>query len=51
MRRATERVQAGLPPPRAIYDTQNRGRIDWSSFPEWARPSDPELFEGTQHEG
>lgn len=48
---ARERLQQGLAPPRAIYDVQNRGRIDWSTVPDWARPSDPELFEGTGHEG
>jgi len=45
-----ERLKRGLAPPREIYDVQNRGRIDWSSFPDWARPVDPELFEGG-HEG
>ncbi len=47
---ARERVRAGLPPPREIYEVHNRGRVDWAQFPEWARPSDPELFEGG-HEG
>jgi hypothetical protein len=47
---ATERLKSGFAPPREIYDVQNRRRIDWSSFPDWARPVDPELFEGG-HEG
>jgi hypothetical protein len=49
--RATERVRQGLAPPKEIYETPYRGRIDWSRFPEWARPSDPEVFEGCGHEG
>jgi len=48
--RATERLKRGFAPPREIYDVQNRGRIDWSSLPDWARPVDPDLFEGG-HEG
>jgi hypothetical protein len=48
--RATERLKRGFAPPREIYDVQNRGRIDWSSLPDWARPVDPEVFEGG-HEG
>jgi hypothetical protein len=50
-RRALERVRRGLPPPREVYEVHNRGRIDWSRFPEWARPTDPEAFEGCGHEG
>ncbi len=48
---ALERTRKGLPPPREIYNVQNRNRIDWSRFPDWARPTDPEAFEGTAHEG
>jgi len=48
--RATERLKSGFAPPREIYDVQNRGRIDWTSLPDWARPVDPDLFEGG-HEG
>ena len=48
---AAERVRGGKAPPREVYNVQNRGRIDWSRFPEWARPSDPEMFEGSAHEG
>jgi hypothetical protein len=48
---ALERVQKGLSPPREIYEAHNRGRIDWSRFPDWARPTDPEAFEGCTHEG
>jgi len=50
-RRAAERVSLGLAPPREIYQAPYRGQIDWGKFPEWARPSDPELFEGSSHEG
>jgi hypothetical protein len=49
--RALERMHKGLPPPREVYDAQNRSRIDWSASPDWARPADPELFEGCSHEG
>jgi hypothetical protein len=49
--RAAERMRSGMPPPREIYEVQNRGRIDWSAFPDWARPVDPDLFEGSAHEG
>ena len=49
--RALERVRKGFPPPSEVYLAQNRNRIDWSRFPEWARPADPEAFEGTSHEG
>jgi hypothetical protein len=48
---AVERVGKGLAPPREVYEAQNRGRIDWSRFPDWARPIDPEVFEGSSHEG
>jgi len=45
-----ERVKEGLAPPREIYDIRNRGRINWSNVPDWAKPVDPEVFEGA-HEG
>jgi len=48
---AAARVRRGLAPPREIYEVQNRNDIDWSVLPEWARPADPELFEGCAHEG
>jgi hypothetical protein len=48
---ALERARKGLAPPREVYNAQNRSRIDWSRFPEWAKPIDPELFEGSAHEG
>ncbi len=47
---AEERVGQGLAPPPEIYQAPYRRAIDWSRFPDWARPSDPELFEGG-HEG
>lgn len=50
-RRAAERMRKGFAPPREVYDVQNRGRIDWAEAPEWARPADPEMFEGCGHEG
>jgi hypothetical protein len=50
-RLGTERVQQGLAPPRELYALPYRDHIDWSRFPEWARPSDPELFEDCVHEG
>jgi hypothetical protein len=50
-RLAAERIGRGLAPPREIYQLPYRTRIDWTRFPEWARPSDPEMFEGSGHEG
>jgi hypothetical protein len=47
---ALERVRRGLAPPAEIYAAPYRRRVDWSKFPDWARPSDPEMFEGA-HEG
>jgi hypothetical protein len=48
---AAERARAGLAPPREIYELPFRELVDWAKFPEWARPSDPELFAGSAHEG
>jgi len=48
--RAMNRLSHGYAPPREIYDVRNRGQINWSKVPEWAKPADPELFEGA-HEG
>jgi hypothetical protein len=50
-RRAEQRLGQGLAPPREIYEVHNRGLVDWSELPAWARPSDPELFDGCSHEG
>jgi hypothetical protein len=50
-RRAVECISQGLAPPKEIYQAPFRGRIDWGKLPEWARPSDPELFDGRGHEG
>jgi hypothetical protein len=49
--RARERMRKGLAPPREIYQAPYRDRIDWSLFPDWARPNDPEMYEGCGHEG
>jgi hypothetical protein len=49
--RAVERLRQGLAPPREIYEVQHRSHVDWSMLPDWARPMDPELFEGCAHEG
>ena len=48
---ALARTREGLAPPKEIYQVQNRERIDWMALPEWARPVDPEVFEGSAHEG
>jgi hypothetical protein len=48
---AFERTRKGLAPPREIYEVPYRDRLDWSKFPEWARPIDPELFQDSGHEG
>jgi hypothetical protein len=50
-RQASERVRQGLAPPNEIYEVPYRDRIDWSRFPEWARPTDPEVFQNCGHEG
>jgi hypothetical protein len=50
-RLAAERLKQGLAPPREVYDVRNRERMDWLMMPAWARPTDPELFEGCPHEG
>jgi hypothetical protein len=51
IRRAKERMRLGLAPPPEIYHLPYRDRIDWGEFPAWARPSDPELFGESGHEG
>jgi hypothetical protein len=48
---AAARLRQGLAPPREIYQVQYRNAIDWSQFPAWARPIDPEIFDGCCHEG
>jgi hypothetical protein len=48
---ALERARKGLALPREIYKVPYRDRIDWSRLPEWARPVDPEVFQGCGHEG
>jgi len=48
---ALQRVREGLAPPREIYEANNRKRIDWFLFPEWAKPIDPEVFDDCGHEG
>jgi hypothetical protein len=48
---AEQRMNHGLAPPPEIYRIENRRRIDWLLFPDWARPVDPQVFEGCCHEG
>jgi hypothetical protein len=48
---ALEQVQKGVAPPKEIYSVPYRNQIDWARFPSWARPIDPEIFEGAGHEG
>jgi hypothetical protein len=48
---ARERLSKGLAPPSEIYQAPYRNQIDWSQFPSWARPSDPEMFGECPHEG
>lgn len=45
------RVHAGLAPPAEAHLVQNRRKIDWSQYPSWARPADPDMFDGCGHEG
>ncbi len=49
--RALARVKQGLAPPPELYLAPYRDRINWAEFPEWAKPSNPELYEGCAHEG
>jgi hypothetical protein len=49
--RVQARLDRGLPPPAEAYHVHNRSKIDWTRVPEWARPSDPELFGDSGHEG
>ena len=44
-------VERGFAPPPEIYRVEHRCHVDWARFPDWARPSDPEAFEGCCHEG
>ena len=48
---AAERLRRGLAPPREVYQVPYRDRVNWSDFPAWARPTDPELFQDCSHEG
>ena len=48
---AEQRMSHGFAPPPEIYRIENRRRIDWLRFPDWARPVDPQVFEGCCHEG
>ena len=48
---AEKLVSQGLAPPARIYEIEYRRRIDWSRFPAWAWPVDPEIFDGCCHEG
>jgi hypothetical protein len=51
IRLAEQRVRQGLAPPPEVYRVEHRRRIDWLKFPSWARPVDPQLFDGCCHEG
>jgi len=48
---AEDRISMGLAPPPEIYRIEYRRRIDWSEFPTWAQPVDPQVFDGCCHEG
>jgi len=48
---AMSRMREGFPPPAEVYLVQNRGKIDWSLCPDWARPVEPDVFDGCCHEG
>ncbi len=48
---AANRMRQGFPPPAEIYQVQYRSCINWLEFPDWARPVDPEAFDGCCHEG
>jgi hypothetical protein len=44
-------VDQGFAPPAEIYRVEHRRLVDWATFPSWARPQDPDAFEGCCHEG
>lgn len=48
---AKERTSRGLAPPPEIFRIEYRRRVDWSEFPAWAQPVDPQVFDGCCHEG
>jgi hypothetical protein len=48
---ALQRMQQGLALPPEVYALPYRDQLDWSKFPAWARPTDPELFNECGHEG
>jgi hypothetical protein len=48
---AKQRAAEGWAPPAEIYRVELRREIDWSEFPAWARPVDPEVFDRCCHEG
>lgn len=48
---AAVRMRQGFAPPAEVYRVPYRSLINWSDFPDWAQPIDPEAFEGCCHEG
>jgi hypothetical protein len=48
---AFQRAQQGLALPREVYALPFRNWLDWSRFPAWAWPADPDLFNECGHEG
>jgi hypothetical protein len=48
---AEARVRQGFAPPPEVYRLRGQIEVDWSRFPSWAQPTDPEVFEGCSHEG
>jgi hypothetical protein len=48
---AIARMNQGFAPPAEVYQIQYRSRINWNDFPDWARPINPEAFDGCCHEG
>jgi hypothetical protein len=49
--RARSCVDQGFAPPAEIYRVEHRRVVDWATFPSWARPQDPDAFDGCCHEG
>ena len=48
---AKVRMRQGFAPPAEVYQVPYRSHINWCDFPVWARPLDPEAFDGCCHEG
>jgi hypothetical protein len=51
VKQSEKRIRQGLNPPPEIYRVEYHQYIDWSKFPTWAQPVDPQAYDGCCHEG